>query len=34
LQYGSRSENEQDKKRFCAPLVGRISEEYDTEFFD
>lgn len=35
LQYGSRSENEQDKKRFCAPLVGRaLSEEYDTEFFD
>ena len=35
LQYGSRSENEQDKKRFCAPLVGRaMTEEYDSEFFD
>ena len=37
LKYGSRSENERDKKRFYSPLVSRQSEdadEYDSEHFD
>ncbi len=37
LRYGSKVENENDKKRFCAPLVGRVTDElgegYDAEFF-
>ncbi len=37
LRYGSRSENERDKKRFYGHLVPRAQpedpEEYDSEFF-
>lgn len=36
LRWGSRSENEQDKRRFCAPLIPRCTEdpeEYDSKFF-
>jgi len=34
LRYGSRSENERDKKRFYGPLISRrYTEEYDAEFF-
>jgi len=37
LRWGSRSENERDKKRFYGPLLSRPSEdpeEYDSDYFD